>query len=84
MLLRWSIVDSMQRGFPSPIQSYVIHNEEELSEDRDFLAATTDTFCTHENVVLFAPTMSYEVVAMDVGIGLLNSIARPGRVSGRA
>lgn len=83
MLLRWSIVDSMERGFPSPIQSYAIYNEEELSEDRDSLAATADTFYTHENAVLFAPTMSYGVVATDVGIGLLNSIARPGRAARR-
>jgi len=48
-----------------------------LNEDWDFLAATTDTFFTHQNVVLFAPTMFYEVVATDVEIGLLKSIAQP-------
>ncbi|MCX6831718.1 MAG: hypothetical protein NT028_06205 [candidate division Zixibacteria bacterium] len=78
MLLRWSIVDSTECGFPSPIQSYVIYYEEELNEDWDFLAATTDTLYTHENVVLFAPTMFYEVVATDVEIGLVRSIAQPG------
>ena len=78
MFLCWSVVDSTECGFPTPIQSYVIFYEEELSENWDFLAATPDTFFTHENVVLFAPSMFYEIVATDVAIGLICSIAQPG------
>jgi hypothetical protein len=78
MMLWWSVVDSTECGLPSPIRSYVIYFEEELSEDWDFLAATMDTFYTHENVALFAPSMYYEVVATDVEIGLVRSIAHEG------
>ncbi|MBU0508236.1 right-handed parallel beta-helix repeat-containing protein [bacterium] len=80
--LNWSIVDSTECGFPSPIQSYVIFFEQDLTEDWDFLAATEDTFYVHENVLRFPPpaplSQYYYVIASDIEIGTLNFLIQPG------
>lgn len=66
MRLRWTVVDSTDCAMPSPIRSYVIYYEEELNENWDFLAVTTDTAYVHAHVIPFSPESHfYEVIATD-------------------
>lgn len=75
MAMCWSVVDSTDCAAPSPIRSYVIYYEEEVNENWDFLAVTTDTCYRHEHVLPFSPPSHYyEVVATDYEPAALNLI----------
>lgn len=78
MHLAWSVVDSTECGHPTPIRSYAVFFKQVFTETWNFLAATPDTFYVHENVVRFAPSMYYEVIATDIDVAHISEIAHEG------